>query len=166
VLVCARGGGGLLRERMALVSSLWAAGLAAELLPAAAPSATAQYEYARAAGIAWMVTLQAATLSSSDTVVVSGTKGHAEIYVTGAAQRTAFDVHAACSQVRVCVSPATDTDLDPKLHRGCRPCIRGLDQVKNLERKGAEEEAVPYADVARFLQVRNLHWCRGHKCCC
>jgi eukaryotic translation initiation factor 2-alpha kinase 4 len=74
--VCARGGGGLLRERMALVAALWGAGLAAELLPAAAPSATAQYEYARAAGIAWMVTLQAATLSSSDTVVVSGSEGH------------------------------------------------------------------------------------------
>lgn len=70
VLVCARGGGGLLRERMALVSSLWAAGIRAELLPAAAPSSTAQYEHARAAGIGWMVTLQAATLSSSDTVVV------------------------------------------------------------------------------------------------
>lgn len=27
-------------------------------------------------------------------------------------------------------------------------------QVKNLERKGAEEESVPYADVARYLQVR------------
>lgn len=76
--MCARGGGGLLRERMALVAALWGAGLAAELLPAAAPSATAQYEYARAAGIAWMVTLQAATLSSSDTVVVSCSKGYKE----------------------------------------------------------------------------------------
>ena len=68
--MCARGGGGLLRERMQLVASLWAAGLRAELLPAAAPSATAQYEYARAAGIPWMVTMQAATFSAADTVVV------------------------------------------------------------------------------------------------
>lgn len=37
-MVCARGGGGLLRERMALVAALWAAGIRAELLPAAAPS--------------------------------------------------------------------------------------------------------------------------------
>ena len=35
VLVCARGGGGLLRERMALASQLWAAGLKAEFLPQA-----------------------------------------------------------------------------------------------------------------------------------
>lgn len=73
--MCARGGGGLLRERMALISALWAVGIAAELLPAAAPSAQSQYEYARAAGITWMVTLQAATLLSSDTVVVSSFKG-------------------------------------------------------------------------------------------
>ena len=31
-------------------------------------------------------------------------------------------------------------------------CLR-TSQVKNLERRGAEEESVPYADVARFLQV-------------
>ncbi len=33
--MCARGGGGLLRERMALASQLWAAGLKAEFLPQA-----------------------------------------------------------------------------------------------------------------------------------
>ena len=42
--MCARGGGGLLRERMRLAATLWAAGLRAELLPVAAPSSTAQYE--------------------------------------------------------------------------------------------------------------------------
>lgn len=31
VLVCARGGGGLLRDRMALVAQLWAAGIKAEV---------------------------------------------------------------------------------------------------------------------------------------
>ena len=31
VLVCARGGGGLLRDRMALVSQLWSAGIKAEV---------------------------------------------------------------------------------------------------------------------------------------
>jgi hypothetical protein len=36
---------------------------------------------------------------------------------------------------------------------------RDPSQVKNLERKGAEEEAVPYADVARFLQAHNLYYC-------
>lgn len=33
VLVCSRGGGGLLKERMALARSLWEAGLSAEMLP-------------------------------------------------------------------------------------------------------------------------------------
>lgn len=47
VLVCSRGGGGLLKERMALARSLWDAGLSAELLPQAAPSLTEQYEYAQ-----------------------------------------------------------------------------------------------------------------------
>ena len=70
--MCARGGGGLLRERMALTARLWDAGVRAELLPAATPSLTAQYEYAHARGIAWLAILAADTLHAADTVRVGG----------------------------------------------------------------------------------------------
>ena len=40
VLVCARGGGGLLRSRMQLVAELWKEGICAEVLPARAPHVT------------------------------------------------------------------------------------------------------------------------------
>ena len=48
VLVAARGGGGMLRQRIELVSQLWAAGIRAETLPQAAPSLTEQYAHASA----------------------------------------------------------------------------------------------------------------------
>ena len=70
VLVCARGGGGLLKERMALVADLWAAGLRAEMMQQAAPSLTAQYEYAHARHIPWLLIIHGATLSAADTVKV------------------------------------------------------------------------------------------------
>lgn len=68
--MCARGGGGLLRERMALAALLWEAGVRAELVHAAAPSQTAQYEYAGARAIPWLATLNAATFSTAGTVRV------------------------------------------------------------------------------------------------
>lgn len=71
MLVCARGGGGLLKERMALVADLWAAGLRAEMMQQAAPSMTAQYEYAHARHIPWLLIIHGATLSAADTVKVS-----------------------------------------------------------------------------------------------
>jgi len=46
VLVAARGGGGMLRQRIELVAQLWAAGVRCETLPQAAPSLTEQYAYA------------------------------------------------------------------------------------------------------------------------
>lgn len=46
VLVCSRGGGGLLQERMELVSELWQANIKAEFVPLSDPSLTEQYEYA------------------------------------------------------------------------------------------------------------------------
>lgn len=84
VLVCARGGGGLLQERMALAARLWEAGVRAELLPAAAPSLTAQYDFARARGTPWMVILAADVLHATDTVKVTSE-----------------------SRVRACVAPQT-----------------------------------------------------------
>ncbi|CAA6668287.1 unnamed protein product [Spirodela intermedia] len=46
VLVCSRGGGGMLEERMELVAELWQANLKAEFVPLSDPSLTLQYEYA------------------------------------------------------------------------------------------------------------------------
>ena len=71
MLVCAKGGGGLLKERMALVADLWVAGLRAEMMQQAAPSLTAQYEYAHLRHIPWLLIIHAATLSAADTVKVS-----------------------------------------------------------------------------------------------
>ena len=71
VLVCAKGGGGLLKERMALVADLWAAGLRAEMMQQDAPSLTAQYEYAHVRHIPWLLIIHAATLSAADTVTVT-----------------------------------------------------------------------------------------------
>ncbi len=70
VLVCAKGGGGLLKERMALVADLWGAGLRAEMMQQAAPSLTAQYEYAHLRHIPWLLIIHGATLSAADTVKV------------------------------------------------------------------------------------------------
>lgn len=70
VLVCARGGGGLLRERMALVAALWANHVRAEFLHAVSPSVTEQYQYAGVRGIKWLVMLEEARLRSADTVTV------------------------------------------------------------------------------------------------
>ena len=70
VLVCSKGGGGMLQERMALAALLWEAGIRAELVHEAAPSQTAQYEYAGARGIPWLATIHAATYEATDTVRV------------------------------------------------------------------------------------------------
>ena len=70
VLVCARGGGGLLKERKALAAMLWVAGIKTELVHAAAPSQTFQYEWAAARSIHWLVTINAVTFSTTDTVQV------------------------------------------------------------------------------------------------
>ncbi|XP_078447574.1 protein kinase family protein isoform X2 [Wolffia australiana] len=46
ILVCSRGGGGMLEERMELVAELWQANLKAEFVLLQDPSLTLQYEYA------------------------------------------------------------------------------------------------------------------------
>ena len=68
--MCAKGGGGLLKERKALAALLWEAGIKAELVHAAAPSQTFQYEWAAARNIHWLVTIHAVTFSTTDTVQV------------------------------------------------------------------------------------------------
>ncbi|KAK9906778.1 hypothetical protein WJX75_007809 [Coccomyxa subellipsoidea] len=78
VLVCAKGGGGLLKERMALAALLWEAGIRTELVHSASPSQTAQYEYAGARHIHWLVTINAATFSTTDTVRVKNLERRTE----------------------------------------------------------------------------------------
>ncbi|XP_039118449.1 uncharacterized protein LOC120254373 [Dioscorea cayenensis subsp. rotundata] len=46
MLVCSKGGGGLLQKCMEIVAELWQANLKAELVPLLDPSLTEQYEYA------------------------------------------------------------------------------------------------------------------------
>eukprot|EP00850_Spirogloea_muscicola_P010860 SM000065S20209 [mRNA] locus=s65:314038:324123:+ [translate_table: standard] len=69
-LVCSRGGGGLLKERMEVVADLWAGGIKAEYLSSLAPSLTDQYEYARQKHIKWLIIITEAILSSTDAVKV------------------------------------------------------------------------------------------------
>lgn len=59
-----------MKERMALVADLWGAGLRAEMMQQAAPSLTAQYEYAHLRHIPWLLIIHGATLSAADTVKV------------------------------------------------------------------------------------------------
>eukprot|EP00850_Spirogloea_muscicola_P003239 SM000013S26408 [mRNA] locus=s13:225121:235378:+ [translate_table: standard] len=77
-LVCSRGGGGLLKERMEVVAELWAGGVKAEYLSLLAPSLTDQYEYARQKHIKWLIIITEALLSSTDTVKVRHLDSKAE----------------------------------------------------------------------------------------
>lgn len=70
VVVCARGGGGLLAERLALVAELWRAGLRAETPPVASPSATEQFAYAYERGARFMVTLDSIAFNAGERVRV------------------------------------------------------------------------------------------------
>ena len=70
VVVCARGGGGLLAERLALVAELWRAGLRAETPPVASPSATEQFAYASERGARFMVTLDSIAFNAGERVRV------------------------------------------------------------------------------------------------
>eukprot|EP01018_Ginkgo_biloba_P015528 Gb_22304 [translate_table: standard] len=70
VLVCSRGGGGLLKERMEVVAELWAANIKAEFVCTPAPSLTEQYEYAHEHGIKWLVIITEAGLSHTGSVKV------------------------------------------------------------------------------------------------
>eukprot|EP00898_Chlorokybus_atmophyticus_P003003 jgi/Chlat1/3703/Chrsp251S03860 len=70
VLVCSRGGGGLLEQRMSLVAELWAGNIKAEMCLSPTPSLTEQYEYANDRGIKWLVILSEAELSAADSVKI------------------------------------------------------------------------------------------------
>ncbi|KAI6699187.1 hypothetical protein NL676_019306 [Syzygium grande] len=68
VLVCSRGGGRLLVDRMELVSELWEANIKAEFVPLPDPSFTEQYEYANEHDIKCLVIIT--DTSQTDSVKV------------------------------------------------------------------------------------------------
>ncbi|XP_042385160.1 eIF-2-alpha kinase GCN2 isoform X2 [Zingiber officinale] len=70
VLVCSRGGGGLLQERMELVAEFWEANIKAEFLPQKDPSFKEQYEYASENDIKCLVIITEAGLSQGSLVKV------------------------------------------------------------------------------------------------
>ncbi|KAI4302752.1 hypothetical protein MLD38_038463 [Melastoma candidum] len=70
VLVCSKGGGGLLTERMELASELWEENIRAEFVPLPDPSLTEQYEYANEHGIKYLVIIMDASSSQYDYVKV------------------------------------------------------------------------------------------------
>ncbi|WCJ41344.1 protein kinase family protein [Euphorbia peplus] len=69
-LVCSRGGGGLLEERMELVSELWEANIKAGFVPVPDPSLTDQYEYASEHDIRCIIIIKDVDLSPSSLVKV------------------------------------------------------------------------------------------------
>ncbi|XP_059632903.1 eIF-2-alpha kinase GCN2 isoform X3 [Cornus florida] len=68
VLVCSRGGGGLLKERMELVAELWDESIKAEFVPTSDPSFTEQYEYANEHDIKCLVIITDTGVSQKDSV--------------------------------------------------------------------------------------------------
>ena len=144
VLVCARGGGGMLRERMALLSSLWAAGIKAETAPAAAPSMTAQYEHASARSIAWLVVLQPDTLSASDTVKVCA--GSCSLQIPLMIPIACLSHHYMARGSRK-GSPIFSIFLTTLLIL----CVILL-QVKNIDKRS--EVDVPFGVVPKFLAAQ------------
>ncbi|KAH1220237.1 eIF-2-alpha kinase GCN2 [Glycine max] len=70
ILVCSRGGGGLLVERMELVAELWEENFKAEFVPTPDPSLTEQYEYANEHGIKCLVIITDTDFSLTGSVKV------------------------------------------------------------------------------------------------
>ena len=70
VLVCSRGGGGMLQERLSVLRQLWDAGISSETLHQTAPSLTDQYSYAQARGIQCLVILSKELWEATSSVKV------------------------------------------------------------------------------------------------
>ncbi|XP_071686022.1 eIF-2-alpha kinase GCN2 isoform X2 [Rutidosis leptorrhynchoides] len=70
VLVCSRGGGGLLEKRMELVSELWNEDIKAEFVPTLDPSLTEQYEYANEHDIKCLIIISDSDVSQKGSVKV------------------------------------------------------------------------------------------------
>ncbi|KAG8369529.1 hypothetical protein BUALT_Bualt14G0023000 [Buddleja alternifolia] len=70
ILVCSRGGGGLLVERMELVAELWEENIKAEFVPVCDPSLTQQYEYASEHDIKCLIVITDSGVSQKGSVKV------------------------------------------------------------------------------------------------
>ncbi|KAK9059086.1 hypothetical protein SSX86_021705 [Deinandra increscens subsp. villosa] len=70
VLVCSRGGGGLLEKRMELVAELWEDDIKAEFVPNLDPSLTEQYEYANEHDIKCLIILSDTGVSQKGCVKI------------------------------------------------------------------------------------------------
>ncbi|XP_062173283.1 eIF-2-alpha kinase GCN2 isoform X3 [Alnus glutinosa] len=70
ILVCSRGGGGLLVERMELVAELWEENIKAEFVPTPDPSLTEQYEYANEHDIKTLIILTETGVTQTGSVKV------------------------------------------------------------------------------------------------
>lgn len=70
VLICSRGGGGLLEERMELVAELWEENIKAEFVPISDPSLREQYEYASEHDIKCLVIINDTGVSQKNFVKV------------------------------------------------------------------------------------------------
>ncbi|XP_022150410.1 eIF-2-alpha kinase GCN2 isoform X2 [Momordica charantia] len=70
VLICSRGGGGLLLERMELAGELWEEKIKAQLVPTPDPSLTEQYEYASENDIKCLVIITDSGVSNTGSVKV------------------------------------------------------------------------------------------------
>ncbi|GMH19767.1 hypothetical protein Nepgr_021608 [Nepenthes gracilis] len=70
ILVCSKGGGGLLEDRMELVAELWDSSIKAGFVPSSDPSLTEQYEYANEHDIKCLVIITDTGVSQQDSVKV------------------------------------------------------------------------------------------------
>ncbi|XP_057957013.1 eIF-2-alpha kinase GCN2 [Malania oleifera] len=70
VLVCSRGGGGLLEDRMELVAELWEENIKAEFVPMSDPSLREQYEYANEHDIKCLIIIKDPCVSQTDLIKV------------------------------------------------------------------------------------------------
>nr|XP_043628551.1 eIF-2-alpha kinase GCN2 [Erigeron canadensis] len=70
VLVCSRGGGGLLEKRMELVSELWEEDIKAEFVPILDPSLTEQYEYANEHDIKCLIIISDTDVSQKGSIKI------------------------------------------------------------------------------------------------
>lgn len=69
ILICSKGGGGLLVERMELAAELWSSSINAEFVPSSDPSLTEQYEYANEHDIKCLVILTDSVVSQDSVKV-------------------------------------------------------------------------------------------------
>lgn len=99
ILVCSRGGGGLLEKRMELVAELWDDNIKAEYVPMLDPSLTEQYEYANEHDIKCLIIISDTGVSQKGSVKIRHLELKREKEV-GRESLTKFLLEAMASQFR------------------------------------------------------------------